>query len=79
MATVIALFIGLLMFVAGIAGFVFVRRREFNRRNAAGNEEFDSYGGMLRTTFLEAVIKLISLPLLILGLLVFLAAGLSHP
>ena len=79
MDSVIAMIVGLLMFIAGIAGFVFVRRREFYRRNAAGNEEFESYGHMVRAGFLEGFIKLISLPLLILGLIVFLVAGFGKP
>lgn len=79
MDALFGLFVGLLMFIAGIAGFVFVRRREFYRRNVAGNEEFESYGHMVRAGFLEGLIKLISLPLLILGLIVFLVAGFGKP
>jgi hypothetical protein len=52
----------------GAAGLFVVGRRSFYRRNIAGIEEFDGYGRMLLTLFVERVLRVVSWFLLLGGL-----------
>lgn len=68
--------IALITSLLGAIGLYFVGRRSFYRRNVAGIEEFNGYSRMLMTTFLERIIKLVSVVLLLGGLsMLFLLLG----
>jgi hypothetical protein len=45
-----------------------MNRRSFYRRNGAGIEEFTGYSRMLVTTFIERIVKMISVFMLLGGL-----------
>lgn len=51
------IFVGLLLAAIGGFGLFWVGRREFNRRNAAGVEEFKGYGTAVATKFFEKVVR----------------------
>jgi hypothetical protein len=55
------------MLILGIAGLVWKGRRKFYRRNAAGIEEFKSYGGALVTAWLEKTVGIVSWILIFVG------------
>jgi hypothetical protein len=61
------LLFGLLLVVVGIAGRIFVGRRQFYRRNVAGVEEFQGYGSMLGSRFMEGGIRIVSVLIFIVG------------
>lgn len=63
------LFVGVVFVVVGIAGFVFVGRRRFYRRNVAGVEEFSGYGSMLGSRFFETSVRLVSFLLFVVGVI----------
>ena len=53
------LVLGIVLFAAGIGLRYWLGRRAFYRRNAAGVEEFSSYGAATGTHFLEGVGRLV--------------------
>jgi hypothetical protein len=65
--------ISLGLFALGVAGFVYLDRRRFYRRNVAGLEEFNGYGGMLLARTYEKVVRIISILLIVvaIGVVVF--------
>lgn len=65
--------IGTILVLLAIAGVVFVKRREFYRRNQAGIEEFNGYGNMLATRAIETGIKVVSLLFFVIGVVQFVA------
>ena len=67
------LLFGLLLVAVGIAGGIFVSRRQFYRRNVAGVEEFQGYGSMLGSRFMEGAIRLVSVLFFIVGALLAIA------
>lgn len=70
----VPLILGTLALVIGIALKLFVGRRIFYRRNAAGREGFKNYRNALLTPFIESVLTKIGGLLIIFGLLCFLWA-----
>ena len=62
-------FFGLLLAVLGYALQYFVNRRAFNRRNAAGVEEFASFEAATGTRFLEGAGRKLGSILIVLGLI----------
>jgi hypothetical protein len=52
----------------GAIGLYAMNRRSFYRRNGAGIEEFTGYSRMLVTTFIERIVKMISVFMLLGGL-----------
>ena len=60
---------GLIILILGIAGKLFVGRREFYRRNEAGVEEFKSYTSAVASTTIERIISFISGIAVVLGLI----------
>jgi hypothetical protein len=65
---IILIIVGLVLLGLGIAGFLFVNRRSFYRRNAAGIQEFKGYGNMLTTRVFETILRIGSFLLVLLGL-----------
>ena len=61
------LFVGILLAVIGLALRYVINRRIFNRRNAAGVEEFTSYGASVGIRLLESIGRLLGLLLLLAG------------
>jgi hypothetical protein len=59
------------MILLGAVGLYAMGRRSFYRRNMAGIEEFNGYGRMLVTTFIERVIRFASFFMLLGGLAMF--------
>jgi hypothetical protein len=55
-----ALTIGIVFFLASAFGLYWTGKRAFHRRNAAGVQEFNSFGGALATNALEGIIKIAS-------------------
>jgi hypothetical protein len=54
-----------------VGGFVLrfqINKRQFNRRNAAGVEEFKSYGSAFSTQILEKIGRWVGLFLIIIGI-----------
>jgi hypothetical protein len=67
------LLFGIIFLLAGGFGLYWTGKRAFHRRNAAGVQEFGSYGGALATRGMEAVIKIGSWLALIFGFLMVIA------
>ncbi|MFC5475245.1 hypothetical protein [Paraherbaspirillum soli] len=63
--------IGIIMFLLGSYGQYWVGKRSFHRRNQAGIEVFESYGGALATQALEKVVKIASGVGIALGFILF--------
>ena len=61
-------FFGLLLAVLGYALQYFVNRRAFNRRNAAGVEEFTSFEAATGARFLEGAGRKLGSILIVVGL-----------
>lgn len=59
--------LGIILAIVGIAGFFFIGRRQFHRRNVAGVEEFSGYGSMLGSRLFEGSVRLIAAFLFIAG------------
>ena len=60
-----------IIFLAG--GFILkfqLNKRQFNRRNSAGIEEFSSYGNAYTTRLMEKFGRLIAVILIILGVII---------
>ena len=58
-----------ILFIAGGFALRFqINKRQFNRRNAAGVEEFQSYGSAYTTQMLEKVGRWVGLFLIIMGI-----------
>lgn len=64
-----ALIIGIVLLAAGGLARFWVGRRKFHRRNAAGLEEFQSYGGALATQGLERLASIAGVVLILFGLM----------
>ena len=62
-------FFGILLAVLGYALQYFMNRRAFNRRNAAGVEEFASYEAAAGTRFLEGAGRKLGTVLIVVGLI----------
>ena len=58
---------GVLLVLLGIGGILFVKRRQFYRRNMAGVEEFKNFSSVLLTQGLERVVSLFSVVLFFIG------------
>jgi len=69
--------LGLILLGAGIWVWMFVGRRRFMRRNIAGIEEFNGYGGMLVTRFAEKGLRVFAV-LLVLGGFGLMMSGVSR-
>jgi hypothetical protein len=70
-----------ILFIAG--GFFLrfqINKRQFNRRNAAGVEEFKSYGNPYTVQILEKIGRYVGFFLIIIGIMMALAFffGTSH-
>jgi hypothetical protein len=63
-------FSGLFFLVAGVAGSLWVGRRKFYRRNAAGVERFKSYGGAVAANLIEKIVVAVSAVSVMAGALV---------
>ncbi len=61
------IFVGLLSAAIGGFGLFWVGRREFNRRNAAGVEEFKGYGTAITTKLFEKAVRGVSVFFLLGG------------
>jgi len=61
------LLLGFLLVIAGGAGSIFLNRRAFYRRNAAGLEEFKSFGSMFKSRIIEGGIAIFSYLVLAIG------------
>ena len=59
----------ILFIAAGIYLRFQINKRQFNRRNAAGIEEFQSYGNAYTTQMLEKVGRFVGIFLIIIGIL----------
>lgn len=59
---------GVLALIIGIAIKLFIGRRKFYRRNAAGNEGFKNYRNALITPFWERILSFIGGLLIIFGI-----------
>lgn len=59
--------IGIVIFLASSFGLYWTGKRAFHRRNAAGVQEFNSFGGALATNALEGIIKIASWLGIVLG------------
>lgn len=70
----VPLILGTLALIIGVALKLFVSRRRFYRRNAAGGEGFINYRHALITPFIESVLTKIGGLLIIFALLCFLWA-----
>ena len=64
-----ALIVGIVLLAAGGFARLWVGRRRFHRRNAAGVEEFQSYGGALATQGIEKLASIAGVVLILLGLM----------
>lgn len=72
-------FIAGLIFVGlGIRALMWAGKRAFERRNAAGVEEFKSYGAAVGSTAVEAVAKTAAVLSILIGLFMFLMAAAWH-
>jgi hypothetical protein len=60
--------LGLAVLLAGLATWVWVGRRRFQRRNIAGIEEFSSYGAMILTAGFEKLMRIVAALAVIAGL-----------
>lgn len=58
---------GVLLVLAGVGGVLFVKRRQFYRRNMAGVEEFNSFSSVLLNQGLEKIISLLSIAAFLFG------------
>lgn len=61
--------LGVVILAASVFGLYWTGKREFQRRNAAGVEEFDSYGQALVTNALEGIIRIASVIGTVAGLM----------
>lgn len=60
---------GIVILGASVFGLYWTGKREFHRRNAAGVEEFNSYGQALATNALESIIRIASVIGTLVGLM----------
>jgi len=67
------LILGIISLVGGFLLSAFINKRRFNRRNAAGLQQFLSYEKSVFITLIERIGKIIALILIALGL--FIIAG----
>jgi hypothetical protein len=63
--------IGIFFFVIGCLGVYWVGKRNFERTNAMGVQEFKSYGGVVGIRIFEGLIKIAGLISIIFGFLGF--------
>lgn len=63
--------IGILLFFLSCFGLYWVGKRAFNRRNAAGVQQFNSYGGALAANAIEGIVKIASWLGIALGFMMF--------
>ena len=68
---------GVVLALLGIPLLMFVRRREFYRRNQAGIEKFSSYGTMVSTRFLESSVLVLAVTCFFFGLLFVVLGGIK--
>jgi hypothetical protein len=67
------LVLAIIFLLGGIVLRFQINKRRFNRRNAAGVEEFKSYGRAYTTQMAEKVGRLLSLALIVIGVLLLLS------
>jgi len=67
------LFFGIVFILGGFVTRFQINKREFNRRNAAGVEEFKSYGNAYGIKIIEKVGRLVGGFLIVVGILMTLA------
>jgi hypothetical protein len=70
--------LGIVLIALGAAGFFYVNRRVFYRRNVAGIEEFAGYGKMLIARAYEKAVRVISMLFLLVGIAIVAAKVLNH-
>lgn len=52
-----AFLIGFVLIASAIAGYCWIEKRKFYRRNHAGVQEFDSYGSSLKARTIEGFVN----------------------
>jgi len=67
------LVLAIIFLIGGVVLRFQINKRQFNRRNAAGVEEFKSYGRAYTTQMAEKLGRLLSLLLIVVGALMLLS------
>jgi hypothetical protein len=67
------LVLAIIFLIGGVVLRFQINKRQFNRRNAAGVEEFKSYGRAYTTQMAEKLGRLLSLVLIVVGALMLLS------
>ncbi|TDO19386.1 molybdenum ABC transporter permease [Pedobacter duraquae] len=72
--------LGILFIIGGFLLRFQINKRQFNRRNSAGVEEFKSYGNAYTVQILEKIGRIVGLFLIIIGIIMTLTFffGTSH-
>lgn len=60
---------GSVSLVAGVAFFLWLRKRKFDRMNAAGIQQYSSFGRKLVATAMDYVLAMLSIGFLLVGVL----------